>query len=55
MTNMRAGLIIYGGLDTVSGGYLYDRQLVEYLRSCGDTVEIFHRQCAITRHLADNL
>ena len=37
---MRIGLIIYGSLDTVSGGYLYDRKLVEYLRSRGDTVEI---------------
>ncbi|HTP11039.1 MAG TPA: glycosyltransferase family 4 protein [Anaerolineae bacterium] len=38
---MRVGLIIYGTLDTLSGGYLYDRKLVEYLRGCGDSVEIF--------------
>jgi glycosyltransferase involved in cell wall biosynthesis len=53
---MRVGLIIYGSLDTISGGYLYDRQLVQYLRGCGDTVEIFSlpgRNYA--RHLADNL
>lgn len=37
---MHAGLIIYGTLDTVSGGYLYDRKLVEHLRRCGDQVEI---------------
>ena len=37
---MRAGLVIYGSLDTVSGGYLYDRQLVNYLRRQGDTVEV---------------
>lgn len=37
---MHIGLIIYGRLDTVSGGYLYDRKLVEYLRRQGDTVEI---------------
>lgn len=37
---MRVGLVIYGSLDTLSGGYLYDRKLVEYLRGCGDTVEI---------------
>ncbi len=37
---MRVGLIIYGGLDTLSGGYLYDRMLVEYLRAAGDTVEV---------------
>lgn len=37
---MRIGLIIYGTLNTVSGGYLYDRKLVEYLRACGDEVDI---------------
>ena len=36
---MRLGLIIYGSLSTISGGYLYDRQLVEHLTSQGDTVE----------------
>lgn len=37
---MRLGLVIYGNLETVSGGYLYDRKLVEYLRRQGDRVEI---------------
>ena len=37
---MRIGFVVYGSLDTVSGGYLYDRKLVEYLRTQGDTVEI---------------
>ena len=37
---MRLGLLIYGSLDTLSGGYLYDRKLVEYLQTQGDTVEI---------------
>src|SRR5258706_3070056 len=37
---MKIGLVIYGSLDTVSGGYLYDRKLVEYLRTWGDSVEI---------------
>lgn len=37
---MRVGLIIYGSLDTLSGGYLYDRILVEHLRAAGDTVEV---------------
>ena len=37
---MRIGLVVYGSLDTLSGGYWYDRKLVEYLRSQGDTVEI---------------
>jgi glycosyltransferase involved in cell wall biosynthesis len=33
-------LVIYGSLETRSGGYLYDKKLVEYLRQQGDTVEI---------------
>ena len=37
---MHIGLIIYSSLDTVSGGFLYDRKLVEHLRHNGDTVEI---------------
>lgn len=37
---MKIGLIIYGRLDTLSGGYLYDRKLVEHLQARGDTVEI---------------
>lgn len=53
---MKIGLIIYGSLDTVSGGYLYDRKLVEYLRAQGDTVEVISipwRNYAA--HLMDNL
>jgi glycosyltransferase involved in cell wall biosynthesis len=38
---VRVGLVIYGSLDTQSGGYLYDRKLVECLRTSGDQVEIF--------------
>jgi glycosyltransferase involved in cell wall biosynthesis len=38
---MRAGLVIYGGLGQVSGGYLYDRKLVEHLRARGDEVMLF--------------
>ena len=53
---MRAGLIIYGSLDTLSGGYLYDRKLVEYLRSHGDTVEIISLPWRnYAAHLMDNL
>jgi glycosyltransferase involved in cell wall biosynthesis len=37
---MHLGLIIYGSLDSLSGGYLYDRRLVTHLRSQGDSVEI---------------
>ena len=53
---MKIGFLIYGSLDTLSGGYMYDRMLVEYLRAQGDTVEIISipwRNYAA--HLADNL
>lgn len=38
---MRAGLVIYGSLDTLSGGYLYDRMLVRALRAADHEVMIF--------------
>ena len=37
---MRAGLVVYGSLDTLSGGYLYDRRLVHHLRAAGDEVAV---------------
>jgi glycosyltransferase involved in cell wall biosynthesis len=37
---MRIGLIIYGRIETISGGYLYDRKLVAHLRQAGDMVEV---------------
>ncbi len=37
---MRLGLIIYGSLDIVTGGFLYDKIVVEYLQRQGDEVEI---------------
>jgi glycosyltransferase involved in cell wall biosynthesis len=52
---MRVGLVIYGSLDTISGGYFYDRKLVEYLRSQGDVVEIISLPLRnYTSHLMDN-
>ena len=52
---MKLGLIIYGSLDTLSGGYLYDRKLVEYLRSQGDIVEIISLPWRnYAAHLTDN-
>jgi glycosyltransferase involved in cell wall biosynthesis len=53
---MRVGLLIYSSLDSISGGYLYDRQLVEYLRRAGDTVEIISLPWRnYAQHLLDNL
>lgn len=52
---MNIGLIIYGPLDTLSGGYLYDRKLVEYLRRQGDMVEIISLPWRnYAAHLTDN-
>lgn len=53
---MRLALLIYGTLDTLSGGYLYDRKLVEHLRAQGDQVEILSLPWrSYAAHLADNL
>ena len=37
---LRVAWIIYGSLDQVSGGYIYDRLVVEHLRALGDTVTV---------------
>ena len=53
---MRVGLLIYGSLETVSGGYLYDRMLVQHLHRQGDEVELILLPWRnYSRHLADNL
>jgi glycosyltransferase involved in cell wall biosynthesis len=53
---MNIGLVIYGSLDTLSGGYLYDRKLVDYLRAQGDTVEIISLPWRnYAAHLTDNI
>lgn len=52
---MKLGLVIYGSLDTLSGGYLYDRKLVEYLRKQGDTVDVISLPWRnYAAHLGDN-
>ena len=52
---MNIGFLIYGSLDTLSGGYLYDRMLVDYLRAHGDTVEIISLPWRnYAAHLTDN-
>ena len=37
---MRLGWVIYGNLEKVTGGFIYDRLVVEYLRRQGDEVEV---------------
>ncbi len=53
---MRIGLVIYGALETQSGGYLYDRRLVAHLRAAGDAVEILSLPWRnYAAHLGDSL
>jgi len=53
---MKVGLVIYGSLDLVSGGYLYDRLLVEHLRKQGTKVEVLSLPWRnYGRHLTDNV
>ena len=52
---MHIGLIIYGNPATLTGGYIYDRILVEHIRQRGHRVEIIslpHRSYA--SHLLEN-
>ncbi|MGZ4958222.1 MAG: glycosyltransferase family 4 protein [Methylomonas sp.] len=52
---MRIGLMVYGDMGIVSGGYLYNRKLVSYLQSRGEQVEIISLPPrGYWRHLGDN-
>ncbi len=52
---MHIGLIIYGRLDTLTGGWIYDRLMVEYLREQGHSVEVISlKQRNYVYNLADN-
>ena len=52
---MKLGIVIYGSLATLSGGYLYDRKLVDSLLSQGDKVEVISLPWRnYAAHLTDN-
>ena len=52
---MRIGIIIYGSLDNITGGFIYDRNLVSYLRASRHTVEVFALPWRrYGQHLTDN-
>lgn len=52
---MRLALLLYGSLNTLSGGYLYDRELVKHLRASSDEVEIISLPWRnYAWHLTDN-
>jgi glycosyltransferase involved in cell wall biosynthesis len=53
---MHVGLLIYGPLDSRSGGYRYDLELVERLRDAGDTVDVVSLpESSYRRRLSDNV
>jgi glycosyltransferase involved in cell wall biosynthesis len=53
---LRIGLVIYGTLETLTGGFLYDRIVVNHLVSNGNEVEGFSLPWRdYPRHLTDNL
>ena len=53
---MRLGLIIYGSLNALTGGYIYDKILVQYLKDKGHTVDVISLpRRNYGRHLLDNL
>jgi glycosyltransferase involved in cell wall biosynthesis len=53
---MHIGFALYGGLDQQSGGFRYDRRLIEELRAGGDTVEVINLPWrSYPRGLIDNL
>lgn len=53
---MNVGLVVYGSLDSRSGGYRYDRELVRRLRARGATVSLFTQPWRpYPLRLADNL
>jgi len=37
---LRVAWVVYGSLDQVSGGYIYDRLVIEHLRMLGDSVTV---------------
>ena len=53
---MRVGLVIYGSIETLTGGYLYDRRLLDHLVSRGDRAEVISlpRPNHYPRALCDN-
>ncbi|MGA8832597.1 MAG: hypothetical protein WB554_13390, partial [Desulfomonilaceae bacterium] len=53
---MKVGLVIYGSLEILTGGFIYDRKLVDFIQAHGAVVEV----CSLpwrdyASHLTDNL
>ncbi len=53
---MNVGLVIYGSLDILTGGFIFDRKLVEHIQANGSSVEVFSLPWRhYVSHLTDNL
>jgi len=53
---MRIALVVYGSIDQVSGGYFYDRKLIEALRLGGDEIDVLSLPpCGYAGALLQNL
>ncbi len=53
---MRIGLVVYGSLDVMTGGNVFDRMLVAHLRNSGDQVEVISlKRRGALGCMADNL
>lgn len=53
---MRVGVVVYGSLSNTTGGFLYDRRLVDHLRDEGESVEVIELPWrTYSRHLLDNV
>lgn len=53
---MKIALVLYGTLDTLSGGYLYDRKLVAHLLQADHSIRVFSLPWrTYPAHLLDNL
>jgi len=53
---VKIGLLIYGGLETISGGYIYDRYLVDFLNAQGQQVDLISLPWRhYGAHLGDNV
>ncbi len=52
---MKIGLLIYGSLDIVTGGFIYDRKMMDYLVAAGHDLKIFALPWrSYPAHLTDN-
>lgn len=53
--SLKIGLVIYGSIDTLTGGFLYDKKLVTHFRSKRHEVKVFSLPWRnYPSHLADN-